>query len=430
MSDRAVTQTLVRGGQTVRLVRACALEVTAGPDAGRQAVVDRALFRIGAHPSNDLVLSDPTVSQHHLEIRSEPDAYRIVDLDSSNGTFAGSLRLTEVATASPLCLELGSSTLRLRPLDHSVQIPALEDPRFGSLVGRSAPMRELFWQLSSAARSDVTVLLDGETGVGKERAAESLHLASARRGGPWVVVDCSALVGSLVEAELFGYHQGAFSGATSSRTGLLPAADGGTLFLDEIGELPLALQVKLLGALERRRVQPLGSSAPVSFDARVIAASHRDLAREVNQGRFRADLFYRLSVLRIRIPPLRERLEDLPLLVEAVLADLRVSLGESVPSSLSSLALARLQSQPWPGNVRELRNAVTQALVGMVTPRPDAPPLEPFLAARARARERFERGYLTDLLARIGGNTSEAARQSGLDRRYLLRILTRLGLRS
>jgi transcriptional regulator with GAF, ATPase, and Fis domain len=232
-----------------------------------------------------------------------------------------------------------------------------------------------------------------------------------------------------MEAELFGHVRGAYSGAEGARVGLLEAASGGTLFLDEVGELPLALQPKLLGALERRRVTPLGSSVSRPIDVRVVAATNRNLGREVNQKRFRADLFYRLAVVRLRVPPLRERLDDIPTLVEAFLAALRERHGSAdVPHELSSIAVARLAAQPWPGNVRELRNAVERAALQTVDPDAVAPPSEewePFQQARDRFQSDFERSFLVDVLERSGYNVSQAARVAGVELRYFRRLLQR-----
>jgi DNA-binding NtrC family response regulator len=430
-----MTRVISREGAEVRMMRTCVLEVVEGGARGTRVTIDRPVFRVGAHASCDLVLDDATVSQHHLELRAEPGGYRVIDLDSSNGTFVGGLRLGEALASEPLTLELGQTMLRLTPgaaERDEVELPASGRQRFGTLVGRSVAMRELFWQLEAAARVDSAVLLEGETGTGKERVAESLHLESPRASGPFVVVDCGALVGELMESELFGHVRGAFTGASADRRGLVESAHGGTLFLDEIGELPLPLQAKLLGVLERRRVQPVGGGELKPVDVRVIAATHRELAREVNRGGFRADLFYRVAVLRLRVPPLRERVDDIPLLVDEVLAELRARMGQQIPGALSSIAVARLQSQPWPGNVRELRNAIERAVAGLQPPTPVAvdDTTEPWVAARARARERFERAYFTELLVRSGGNVSQAARLAGLDRRYLSRMLDRLGMRA
>jgi DNA-binding NtrC family response regulator len=240
-----------------------------------------------------------------------------------------------------------------------------------------------------------------------------------------------------MQAELFGYVRGAFSGADRARDGLLESANGGTVLLDEVGELPATLQTKLLGAVERRKVVPLGSNTPRPIDVRIIAATNRNLGREVNQGRFRSDLFYRLAVVRLRVPSLRERKEDIPLLVQGFLEQLRARYGERVPESLSALVLARLGQHEWPGNVRELRNSVERAALKVKqaeeepeaeeAPPANAPPDEFFLR-RADALEGFEKRYFGDLLARAAGNLSMAARLANLDRRYLHRILKRLGL--
>jgi DNA-binding NtrC family response regulator len=432
LSTRAVDRDM----GTVRVLRTCRVEIVAGPDAGRHERLERPLYRVGTQAGNDLVLTDGTVSKQHLEIAVVPEGYRISDLDSSNGTYAGAMRLGELTVIEPVTLQLGNTTLRLSPTDEEAEIPASQHTQFGNVRGKSLAMRELFEQLEAVAQSDCSVLLEGETGVGKEHIAEALHQQSARARGPFVVVDCGALVGELMQAELFGYVRGAFSGADRAREGMLESANGGTLLLDEVGELPAQLQTKLLGAVERRKVVPLGANTPRSIDVRIIAATNRNLGREVNQGRFRADLFYRLAVVRLHVPSLRERREDIPILVQGFLENLRARYGERVPESLSALALAKLSAHDWPGNVRELRNAVERAALRVKqseeepeadAPPPTAPP-EQFFLRRADALESFERGYFTELLARAEGNLSRAARIAGLDRRYLHRILKRIGL--
>jgi transcriptional regulator with GAF, ATPase, and Fis domain len=412
---------------TRRLIRTCTIEIVAGPDAGMIVRVDRPVFRVGSHRSNDLVLRDETVSNHHLELSLVNDGYKVLDLSSSNGTWFGSARLRELTVVEPMTLRLGATSLAIMPAVEEAEVPAAARTRFGSCLGRSFAMRELFAQLEAVAQSDCTVLLEGETGVGKELVAESIHKESKRSRGPFVVVDCAALAGELLEAELFGHVRGAFTGADAARRGLLETATGGTVFLDEVGELPLPLQAKLLGAIERRKVVPLGSSVGRPIDVRVISATNRNLGQEVNLRRFRADLFYRLAVVRLRVPPLRERLDDIPLLVESFLA----ALPGDVPRELSAIAIGRLTSQPWPGNVRELRNAVERAALQIPqapnTPLPP-PPSSSFFDARAQALDRFERSYFGELLSRAQGNLSQAARLSELDRRYLHRLLRRAGL--
>ena len=432
MSDAPtqVTRVVQRGSHSQRLVRSCVVEVLRGADAPMRVEVPAPQFCIGSHASNDVVLVDPTVSRHHLEVTALPDGYRIADLGSSNGTFAGAVRLGEVQAAGVVVLQLGQTVVRLTPGEREEPVPASPERRFGPLVGQSLPMRELFAQLERIAPSDCSVLIEGETGVGKERVAEAIHAASAWAGGPFVVVDCGALSPALMESELFGHVRGAFTGADADRAGLVAMADGGTLFLDEIGELPLPLQTKLLGVLERRRVVPVGATQGQPVRLRVIAATHRDLLRRANQGLFRAELFYRVAVVRVRVPPLRDRLDDLPLLVEACLERLRARDGAHLPEQLSAVALAHLYAQPWPGNVRELFNAVEQVALQLPAPSAGRPPSaswRPYLATRAQALEEFNRAYFTALVQR-SSNISQLARDAGLDRRYLLRILERYGI--
>ncbi len=420
---------VAKGGAEVRLIQTCTVEILSGPDVGKSAKMDKPLYRIGSHESNDLVLGDDSVSKHHLEIALAPDGYRVTDLSSSNGTFMGGVKVGEVTIVEPVTLTIGTTTLRVSPAPMEAEVPASTRTSFGSVLGRSVAMRELFEQLDAVAKSDCSVLIEGETGTGKEQVAESIHSESPRRDGPFVVVDCGALLGELMESELFGHAKGAFTGADQERKGLLQMADGGTVFLDEVGELPLPLQAKLLGVIERRKVTPLGTSTSRSIDIRVIAATNRNLAREVNEGRFRSDLFFRLAVVRLRVPPLRERLDDIPMLVEAFLANLRDREGDHIPLQLSPIELARLSAQPWVGNVRELRNAVERAAlkIGGPSAPAESDPARPeaFIKARDRFVGEFERRYLTDMLERCDLNVSEAARQAGVDRRNFQRLLRR-----
>jgi DNA-binding NtrC family response regulator len=423
-----VTRVLQRGGQPVRLVRGCVVEVLDGPDRGLRRELEVPELAIGTHESNQVVLSDNTVSRHHLQIRATADGYEVTDLGSSNGTFIGELRIASVQVAGSAVLQLGQTTLRLAPGPAEHEVPASPASHFGPLVGRSLAMRELFAQLEEVAKSDCAVLLQGETGVGKERVAEAIHQASAH-AGRFVVVDCAAMAPGLMESELFGHVRGAYTGAVDDRQGLVEQADGGTLFLDEIGELPLPLQAKLLGVLERQQVTPLGSGQPRRVHFRAIAATHRDLLRMMNEGQFRADLYYRLAVVRLRVPPLRERMEDIPPLVEKHLAELRAREGQDVPVELSAVALAQLYAHPWPGNVRELFNAIeygallTSRAAGRATET-----LAPYSVARERFTQEFEQRYLREALDQCDGNVSEAARRTGIDRRYLQRMLQRYGI--
>jgi two-component system response regulator GlrR len=419
------TRVVTRDDMSVRLLRAFDIDVLSGIRGGLQFRAESPSVRVGSHDSNDLCIADDTLSKHHLEIAVTDEGYRVTDLASTNGTFIGALRLGEVFATEAVTLRIGACTLRIKPARKEVEIPASRASAFGRLCGRSVVMRELYVQLEQVAKTDVAVLLEGETGVGKEVVAQSIHDASPRKDGPFIVVDCGALAADLVESELFGHVRGAFTGANENRAGLLEAANGGTLFLDEIGDLPLALQAKLLGVLERRRVTRIGATTATKLDLRVIAASHHSLSKLVNEKKFRADLFYRLAVVRLKVPPLRERLEDIPQLVQEFLRQ-----ADKHEDAISAVVVAKLQTQPWPGNVRELRNAVERALAQLQTNEESTglKAITPFIIARDQAEEDFERAYFKKLLAVPGMNLSRLARETQLDRRYLQRILRRRNL--
>jgi transcriptional regulator with PAS, ATPase and Fis domain len=320
----------------------------------------------------------------------------------------------------------------------SVEVLMAERTSFGVMRGRSRAMRDVFSLLDRAARNEVTVLLSGETGTGKDIAANAIHDESRRARGPFVVIDCGSIPGPLLESELFGHERGAFTGADRGRIGAFEAASGGTLFLDEIGELALELQPKLLRALEDRSVQRLGSTARMPIDVRVVAATNRNLRSEILAGRFRADLYYRLAVLEVTLPPLRGHPEDLPDLVDAVLASLGAD-PETSDELRSDDFLAELRRHAWPGNVRELRNhlerclAMGQALpVASVVTDLAAPLLDvgqPYKTERDRWLRYFERSYLQEQLRLHDNNVSAVARASGVDRIHLYRMLSRCGLR-
>jgi DNA-binding NtrC family response regulator len=311
---------------------------------------------------------------------------------------------------------------------------------FGTLVGSSVPLRTAFAQLAKAAAKDVTVLLTGESGTGKSEAAELLHEQSGRAGKPLRVVDCAAVPANLLESELFGHERGAFTGAIQRRVGVFEEAEGGTVFLDEVGELPLDLQPKLLRVLEAREVRRLGANRYLPVDVRVVAATNRDLRAEVNVGRFRPDLYFRLAVLTVRLPPLRERPGDIPLIAKQLLG--RLTLDEETRRALAEPAfLSRLQLSPWPGNVRELRNHLERcaALQEALQPASEDPSPQhldaldvsiPFSEARRRLLDTFEQGYVRALLDRHDGNVSRAAATAGVDRAHLHRIMRRQKMRS
>jgi DNA-binding NtrC family response regulator len=417
------------------------LVVIEGPDAGR-AVAIGAGVTVGSGANCELVLADDRVSSRHVEVRPDGARFRVRDLDSTNGTFYEGSRVSEIEVGSGATLKLGRSFVRVQPQPEALEVVPSQSRRFGELVAESLAMREVFAVLELAAASDVTVLLEGETGTGKELAARAIHDASPRRRGPFVAVDCGALPESLLESELFGHVRGAFTGAAQARAGAFQRADGGTLFLDELGAVPPAVQARLLRVLEERKVRPVGSDAERALDVRVVAASPPQLEARVAEGAFRADLYYRLSVVRVSLPPLRARREDLAPIVAEMLRRRGIEPGPIAGSNLD-----KLMAHAWPGNVRELRNVIDRALAltpgarsfaelrvslsPTATGDGDAASVRsdlPFAEAKELVLEAFERRYLRDLIEREDGNISAAARASGVDRKHLRTLLRKYGL--
>jgi transcriptional regulator with GAF, ATPase, and Fis domain len=442
MEDTSATRLVTKSdGSECLLLRRARLCVTKGPDKGLDLPMTKTRVRIGSGPHCDLCLTDSAVSREHLELRATESGYLLKDLNSTNGTFVGSVRLQRALLTQTTVLTLGSSTLRLEPSDQTIEIPLSRRGRFGNLLGQSTAMRQVFAQLESVAQSEATVLLEGESGTGKELAAAGIHLASPRRDRPLVILDCGAIPASLVESELFGHERGAFTGADQQRAGALEQADGGTLFLDEVGELPLSLQPRLLRFLENRQVKRLGATRHLRVDARVIAATNRSLNQEVQQGRFREDLYFRLSVMQIELPPLRERPEDILLLAYHFTEPYVADPQELITDEISGL----LTAYDWPGNARELRNMVERLAITpeqarqMLRQQSDSqPPAEvdidvladlPFHEARQRWQDRFERRYLEIQLERAGDVVSRAASRAQLPRQTMHRLLKRQGLR-
>ncbi len=420
-------------------VRRCRLEVVAGPDAGKIIELAQPTIMIG-RTGADLNLSDPKVSGLHAELRLQADGYRIRDLGSTNGTHVRGVRIVDGFIAPGATIQVGKSAIVFDPLDESVSVPLWHENKLHGLIGASAPMRQLFDMINRFAQSDATVLIQGETGAGKEGVAEAIHLCSPRKDGPFIVLDCSAIPEQLFEDQIFGHEQGAFTGAGKATVGVFEAANGGTLFLDEIGELPLDVQAKLLRAVETRKVRRIGSTKVIASDVRIVAATNRDLATEVNRGTFRSDLFYRLSVAKLSVPALRERRDDIPLLVEHFLRQLTATIGSKDPRLPDDFA-ARAQRHAWPGNVRELRNAVERAclLPNHPTLGFEAPPKKegsfgevdidvPFKVAKQRLVDEFDRKYLEQLLEAHDNNISAAARAAGIERMSIYKMIRRLGL--
>lgn len=422
------------------------LRVLSGPDAGLEKVFDRRLVYVGTAPDNDLVLDDPSVSRNHLKIDGERTGYRVRDLESKNGTWFAGARLVEAVLGPSAVLRLGQTELQFEQLAELHEVALSRDPQFGQLLGQSPEMREIFALLARAAPTDATMLVEGESGTGKELVAEAIHQHSKRAQGPFVVFDCSAIQHDLVESELFGHVKGSFTGAVQNRKGALAEADGGTLFLDEIGELDLDLQPKLLRAIEKREVKPVGSNDRQVVDVRIVAATNRDLAQMVKDGTFREDLYYRLAVIQVALPPLRRRKADIPLLVGHFLADAQARHPRPGALTLSFETMQQLQAYPWPGNVRELRNQIERAAVlsdgkelhvrldvpaeatAPTLSTPDAAYELPFKDAKARLVAAFEREYWQRALDRHAWNVSAAARATGLHRKSLEYLIKKLDL--
>jgi len=438
----AITEIISRDASGLKLrSRKIRIEIVAGPQAGQRLDLAGPEVRVGSARGSDVLLLDGAVSRHHLTLKVERGTIRVIDAGSRNGTVLDGVTVRDAFARADSTITIGNTALRLLLLHDVVLIPLSSRESFGGLLGTSAAMRVAFTMLERAAAVDDTVLIEGETGTGKELAAEALHEESSRSGGPFIVFDCSAVAPTLMESELFGHVRGAFSGAIADREGALEAADGGTLFLDEIGELPVELQPKLLRALERFEVRRVGSNTPVRVDVRVVAATNRKLAEEVARKAFREDLYYRLAVMRVTLPPLRERPEDIPMLVEAFCRE-RLERGRPV-SPVAERVVRGMMSQAWPGNVRELRNAVIRAVsVGgaddaaahlpangpLVTGRIDLG--VPLKEARDKLCDTFEEAYLRQALVETGGNVSHAARLAGVNRKFIQRAVRRFGLRA
>jgi two-component system response regulator HydG len=416
------------------------LIVVEGPDAGKTFALDGSQpsrLLIGTSPACDIVVGDRTVSRRHAALELVGSGVRVTDLGSRNGTSIDGLRIEDAYTEGGELVRLGSTSFRLEREKARSVVPLSTRTSFGRVIGASTEMRRFYPLCEKLANSDVPVIIEGETGTGKEVLAESLHEEGTRKAGPFVVLDCTAVPPNLLEAELFGHERGAFTGAVAARRGVFEQANHGTLLIDEIGELDPMLQPKLLRAIERREVRPIGSNRSISVDVRLLAATRRDLDREVQAGRFRDDLLHRLAVARIELPPLKRRRGDIPLLARHFCKDLN---GDE--RFLTKELLLSWEDHPWQGNVRELRNTVARhvalgELASISFASGDSPPGEsgaepnlsddflqhvlelPLGEARQKVVEEFERRYVHQLLARHDGNVTRAAQSAGVARRYL-----------
>jgi DNA-binding NtrC family response regulator len=419
------------------------------------------VIRIGARQDLDVLLTDPTVSRRHAEIVRTPMGVLLRDLNSTNGTFVGPVRIREVFLGPETRFRVGRTEMIFTQEDEVIDIVPSQEDSFEGVVGSSVAMRQVFGVLQRVAPTNLTVLIEGETGTGKELISRAVHSRSRRADGPFVVFDCGAAPDNLVESELFGHKRGAFTGAVGDRPGVFELAHTGTIFLDEIGELPLELQPKLLRVLEQREVRRVGGSKTKAIDVRVVAATNRNLRDEVERGNFREDLYYRLNVVEIHLPALRDRRSDLPRLVNHLI---HRAIHNPGVTGVSDEVMSLFESYRWPGNIRELNNCVTRALPFCDTdkitidalpeglraasadrrdPDPDPDTSEssggisipsvdsdlPFKDAKDQLIEAFEREYLLDLLDRHDGNVSRAARVAHMDRKSITRLMKKHGIK-
>jgi len=470
---------------TVRRLQKAKLVVVAGADQGKELEIAKPRVTGGRSFISDLVVQDKAVSGTHFEVSARDDGYRLRDLNSRNGIFVGDLRIREVFLRPGTVFRVGHTSIQFQSLQDVVEIELSKKDRFDAMLGASLAMREIFAQLEKVGPSELTCLLTGETGTGKEMVARALHNASGRRSRPFVVLDCGSIPRELIESTLFGHERGSFTGAVAQQVGCFEQASGGTIFLDEIGELDVALQPKLLRVLEQREIKRVGGDRTQKVDVRVLAATNRDLREEVNRGGFREDLYFRLSVVHVELPPLRDRRDDIPGLASHFLREVGARRGMTM--SWAPDAMAALISHSWPGNVRELRNVVERAaalsdgpvitradlafgremgpslvvshdlaqagaraaqraaarLAGVELPQATGPAtfdpslLDPallraghgFKSAKQAVVDAFEVAYLAALMARNDGNITRSAQEVGLTRYHLRELLKRHGLK-
>ncbi len=426
------------------LERLARIEVIEGKDAGKTFAVDpNAPSRVllGTSPACEFRLTDPTVSRRHCAFEPAGSRFKITDFGSTNGTFVDGVAIVEAFVRGGEIVRVGSTALRLESGVVAEYTPLPSAMRFGRVLGASLAMRRLYPLCERVSRSKVPVIIEGETGTGKEALAESIHEVGGGTG-PFVVFDCTTVSPNLVESELFGHERGAFTGAVASRPGVFEEADGGTLLIDEIGDLDLPLQAKLLRVIDRGELRRVGGTKNIKVNVRILAATRRDLDKAIAAGRFRDDLFHRLAVARIELPPLRERQGDVALLARHFAAGMGAA-----PDVLSAEVLRRFDDYAWPGNIRELRNAVARLIAlgdtgvdpGKVTEvKKHAPANDSgdwlaailsenpaFAVARRKALDEFERRYVERILEAHGGNVSQAAKASGLALRYFRLVKAR-----
>ena len=449
MSRDGSTKIIKSGEQPMMLLLPKSkLMVIEADGSTREFIVDKGNITLGGSDKCDLHIQDDTVSRNHAEIIKTKDGYLLRDLESTNGTFVGGLKVKEAFLAPGAIIRVGKTRIKFVPQDEQLEIYPSKKDHYGDIIGKSLEMRKIFGVLEKVAPTNVTVIVTGETGTGKELIARGLHENSKRSKAPFIIFDCGAVAENLIESELFGHEKGSFTGATTTRQGAFELADGGTIFLDEIGELSLELQPKLLRALETGEVKRVGADRAKRVNVRVVAATNRNLKEEVKKGRFREDLFFRLSVVEIFLPALRKRVEDIPLIIDHFFELAKKEHADKHIDGMSEDALKLLHDYQWPGNIRELKNTVDRAFSfcdghrievkhlpdylqerSVVTQaHPAMDPDLPFKEAKEKWIESFEKDYLVDCLRKNNGNISKAAKQAGIDRKSVQRLLKKYGL--
>jgi len=449
MSRTENTKVIRSGEQPVMLLlpKSKLMVIEATGDT-HEFIVDKGTITIGGSDKSDLYLQDETVSRNHAEIVKTKEGYLLKDLESTNGTFVGGLKVKEAFLAPGAIIRVGKTRIKFVPQDEQLEIYPSKKSRFGDIIGKSLEVRKMFGILEKVAPTNVSVIVTGETGTGKELVARALHENSKRAKAPFIIFDCGAVAENLIESELFGHEKGSFTGATATRQGAFELADNGTIFLDEIGELSLDLQPKLLRALETGEVKRVGADRPKRVNVRIIAATNRNLKEEVKKGRFREDLFFRLSVVEVFLPSLRKRQEDIPLIINHFFELAKKENPDKHIDGFTDEALKLMYDYQWPGNIRELRNCVERAYSfcdgsqidvrnmpdyiqersAVTQSHPAMDPDLPFKEAKEKWIESFEKDYLVDCLRKNNGNISKTAKQAGIDRKSVQRLLKKYGL--
>ena len=426
------TQFLSKPKRNKLRTRKARLEVIWGPDLGKKRDLQSQHLTVGVSPNCDMVLTDPTVSGQHFELLNTEDGCMLRDLDSKNGTDIRGVRVKQAVLYGEEQIDIGDSTLLLSVYDEHEEFTLSRKNAFGTMLGRSATIRQVFAELEQVAPSDATLLLEGESGTGKDLAAANIHRFSPRKKKPFVVFDCGAISPALLESELFGHRKGAFTGAERDRPGVLESANGGTIFLNEIGEMPLELQSRLLHVLDTWQTRRVGEDRYRKVDLRIIVATNRDLKHEVESKRFREDLYYRLTVVRIRMPSLRDRREDIAMLAKKFITD---RAPEQDPDKIfTDQVEAMFLNHLWPGNIRELRNVVDRLILFPKRPKsalgrekettePSAIPAN-FLDLSFRDfRDQCEKTYLSAVIDSCKGVITEAAAKADLPRMTFYRLI-------